>query len=372
MTEFEAYFSGEKIYLNGRKCVKVGETLTKLLSKPTGYYKEVLLFAQNYENRLHYPEDEAEAYDSESFFQEAIKFYAGVEDVIMRLAPYKYLEVVGNRLQDTLNEYAWAFHEYPKMSVLDDEDDDIDYHQHFYTRFGTDDWDEPEEMGEIFELNDKLRDFAVKMRIYLEDILRVKYAFTDFLERINSRNRFLTNEEIADTLAEFEDEKKLRMYACDYLRTSGSIQLDYKRLRIKEKTELCEHYKFTSLGAFLYIELFKGLEMHYIPRKCSYCGRWFLIEAGIYSEYCTRPVKGREDGKTCRDLGHFKKYSEKVANDPIWLTYNRAYKQHYARLLKKKMTQAEFQEWADYAIKLRDMVEHKKIGFDEYYKKIRE
>ena len=53
--------------------------------------------------------------------------------------------------------------------------------------------------------------------------------------------------------------------------------------------------------------------------------------------------------KTCRDLGHFKKYSEKVANDPIWLTYNRAYKQHYARLLKKKMTQAEFQAWADYA-----------------------
>jgi hypothetical protein len=89
------YVNGEKIYLNGRKAVKVGETLTKLLSKPTGYYQEVLLFAKNYENRLHYPEDEEEAYNSESFFQEAIKFYAGVEDVIMRLPPYKYLEIVG-------------------------------------------------------------------------------------------------------------------------------------------------------------------------------------------------------------------------------------------------------------------------------------
>ncbi|MBR4588824.1 MAG: hypothetical protein IKO30_11005 [Lachnospiraceae bacterium] len=133
-------------------------------------------------------------------------------------------------------------------------------------------------LNEIYELNDKLKKFAVEMRTYLEDILRVEYAFTEFLERIHSRNRFLTNKEIADTLAEFEDEKKLRMYACGYLRTSGSIQL----------------------------------------------------------------------------------------------TYNRTYKQHYARLLKKKMTQAEFQAWADYAIKLRDMVEHKKIDFDEYYKKIRE
>ncbi len=372
MTEFEAYFSGEKIYLNGRKCVKVGETLTKLLSKPMAYDRHLVSGAEYYIDHLHYPRDEAEAYESESFFQDAISFYAKIENLIMNLPPYKYLEVVGNRLQNILNEHGWAFSESPIVKSAIEDDNDVEYHQHFYVRSGTEDWDNPDMLNDIYQLDDKLKDFAIEMKTYAGDIMRVKYAITDFLERIHSRNRFLTNEEIADTLAEFEDEKKLRMYACDYLRTSGSIQLDYKRLRIKEKTELCEHYKFTSLGAFLYIELFKGLEMHYIPRKCSYCGRWFLIEAGIYSEYCTRPVKGREDGKTCRDLGHFKKYSEKIANDPIWLTYNRAYKQHYARLLKKKMTQAEFQEWADYAIKLRDLVEHKKIGFDEYYKKIRE
>ncbi len=35
-------------------------------------------------------------------------------------------------------------------------------------------------------------------------------------------------------------------------------------------------------------------------------------------------------------------YEKKYKNDPIWQTYNRAYKAHYARYLKKKMTVANY------------------------------
>ena len=90
----------------------------------------------------------------------------------------------------------------------------------------------------------------------------------------------------------------------------------------------------------------------------------------------------------CRDLGHRKKFNDKLKTDPVWSVYHKAYKAHTAgrrkegfkkrtdariketfdmpRYLKKKMTQAEFQRWADYAIELRTKALDSKIEYDEY------
>ncbi len=76
-------------------------------------------------------------------------------------------------------------------------------------------------------------------------------------------------------------------------------------------------------------------------------------------------------GKVCRDVGHRKKYADKVKNDPVWLTYSRAYKAHYARYMKKKMTQAEFQKWADFALDIREQALNEEIIFEEYAERIK-
>ena len=47
-----------------------------------------------------------------------------------------------------------------------------------------------------------------------------------------------------------------------------------------------------------------------------------------------------EPGKTCRDVGSKRRYDDRCRTDPVWQTYNRAYKAHYARYMKKKMTAA--------------------------------
>ena len=146
------------------------------------------------------------------------------------------------------------------------------------------------------------------------------------------------------------------------------------------------------IGGFLYIELFEGLQHRYLPRKCDYCGRYFVLERGFYSNYCKRPVKGQTD-KCCRDLGHRKKFNDKLQTDPIWNVYHKGYKAHYDRMsyrrfpkarttriretfdmlryLKKKMTQAEFQKWADYAIELRNKALDGEIGYDEYVREMK-
>lgn len=142
------------------------------------------------------------------------------------------------------------------------------------------------------------------------------------------------------------------------------MTLTYKVLKHKKTSVLCENYHFTTIGG-LYIELFKGLQNRYLPRKCDLCGRYFVLERGFYSNYCKRPVKGQPD-KTCRDLGHRKRFNDKLKTDPIWNVYHKAYKAHYARYLKKKMTQAEFQKWADYAIEMRTKALDGDVEYDEY------
>ena len=79
---------------------------------------------------------------------------------------------------------------------------------------------------------------------------------------------------------------------------------------------------------------------------------YYLLEGGKYSSYCERVLKDDPD-RTCRDVGARKKYDEKCKTDPVWLAYNRAYKAHYARYMKKKMTASEFEEWSRLAILLR-------------------
>lgn len=79
----------------------------------------------------------------------------------------------------------------------------------------------------------------------------------------------------------------------------------------------------------------------------------------------------RRPTKTCRDVGSRRRYDDKCKNDPIWQTYNRAYKTHYAQYMKKKMTISEFEEWSRFASEIRDKAIAGKVSFDDYYTQIR-
>ena len=133
---------------------------------------------------------------------------------------------------------------------------------------------------------------------------------------------------------------------------------------------LCEEIKFTDLGSFLYYDFFHGIAQNYLPNRCKNCGKYFLIRGGWYYTYCDNPLADEPD-KTCRDVGSKHRYADKCKNDPIWQTYNRAYKAHYARYMKKKMTVAEFEGWSRFASEIRDKALAGEIAFDQYYTDIR-
>jgi len=89
--------------------------------------------------------------------------------------------------------------------------------------------------------------------------------------------------------------------------SNGSISVGHTIIETEKAPILCETYRFTSLGAYLYFELFKCIEEKHMP-------------------------------------------AEKIKSDPVWLIYTRAYKQHYARFMKKTMSKTEFAAWAEYAL----------------------
>ena len=368
MTEFDAYFYECKFFINGKKAFTLGEILTKYLSKDFKNLEDKLYKCKYYASNLHYPEDKAEAEHCDDFLQEAIVFFCSLDDIIFSLPPYNVLDARKNRLYDLLNEESWLWE-----SECEDDDPKerlLDFNYHFTTDLPLDDIDEPSMLDDILKFNDRLKAFAMEYAVFIEDLLRVKKIYEPFLEKLHSQSRYLDNSETAKVVDEFVAGTKSRLETFEKLKPSGNMQLTYTVMEQKKSPILCETYHFDTIGAFLYIELFKGLEQHYLPKKCGYCGKYFLLEAGIYSDYCTRPIKNTD--KTCRDLGHRKKYAEKVRNNPVWLTYSRAYKQHYARYLKKKMSQAEFQKWADYALELRQQALDGTLDLEEYQRIIRE
>lgn len=140
---------------------------------------------------------------------------------------------------------------------------------------------------------------------------------------LHSKRKFLTDSETAEQFVQYlqATEKRSDM---ERVRSSGSMWMSHEVYG----NRLCETYAFDSLGAFLYVDFFRGLDRCYLPRRCDHCGRYFLLPAGKYSSYCARPLENAP-GKTCRDVGARKRYDDKCKTDPIWLAYNRAYKAHY-------------------------------------------
>ena len=89
-----------------------------------------------------------------------------------------------------------------------------------------------------------------------------------------------------------------------------------------------------------------------------------------YSSYCERPLPD-DPSRSCRDVGARKKYDDKCKTDPVWLAYNRAYKAHYARYMKKKMTVPKFEEGSRQAIQWRTQAEEGKLALDVYQRMLK-
>lgn len=132
-----------------------------------------------------------------------------------------------------------------------------------------------------------------------------------------------------------------------------NVQMQFAVLQTEDGAEIVEKMYFDRLLDFVYVELMKGLQKGFVPKRCPNCGRWFVQEPGMDFNYCANPAP-QDPTKLCRDIGATNNFLDKKKNHEIWNIHQRAYRKYYARMLKKNMTKDAFFAWAEEAAVLRD------------------
>jgi len=132
-----------------------------------------------------------------------------------------------------------------------------------------------------------------------------------------------------------------------------NVQMQYAVLQTEGGAEIVEKMYFDRLIDFAYVELMKGLQKGFLPKRCPNCGRWFVQEPGMDFNYCANPAP-QDPAKLCRDIGATNNFLDKKKNHEIWNIHQRAYRKYYARMKKKNMTKDAFFDWAEEAAELRD------------------
>lgn len=263
--------------------------------------------------------------------------------------------------EDFVNEYGYG------------EKDDYDHYSLRLSRFDLrpikkDDLADEDIADDLRELNSSIDSFFDIYIDLLNAYLQVHQTYKPFIrDWLNRNEAFPTSNEMAHYFTDFNRSKGL-----NFERIKCRMQsFGYKSILDENGNSiLCEEIKFSDLGSFLYYDFFRGIAQNYLPNRCKNCGKYFLICGGWYYIYCDNSLTDEPD-KICRDVGSKHRYAEKCKNNPIWQTYNRAYKAHYARYMKKKMTVAEFEEWSRFASEIRDRALAGDIPFEQYYVEIR-
>jgi len=124
--------------------------------------------------------------------------------------------------------------------------------------------------------------------------------------------------------------------------------------------ELCE---ITELEQLLTLEVMGMIDQNLIVKRCRYCGNYFLAE-NMKNEYCQGYAQGEK--KPCSEIGSARTYQNRVKNDEVKTLFQRAYKTHFARIKKGKMTQAEFNIWSIEAKQKMTDIREGRLGMDEY------
>lgn len=393
MFNFKAYFWGNDVYINEKYRYSSNEILIVYLNDRRVKYileSDFVGKLKQFKQRLTlspYMDHYIFSRYNDNVYA-AMSVLENINRIIFSLPPFdKTLGYSVIKLDDILNDYDRFFEDglnsmdYALGYVDEDfvneygygEKDDIGNYFLRLNKFDLrplkkDDLADEDIADDLRELNGRIDSFFDIYIDFLTAYLQVHQTYKPFIcDWLNHNEAFPTSDETARYFTEFNRSKGLNFERIKCrMRSFG-----YKSILDEGGNSiLCEEIKFTDLGSFLYYDFFHGIAQNYLPNRCKNCGKYFLIRGGWYYTYCDNPLADESD-KTCRDVGSKHRYAEKCKNDPIWQTYNRAYKAHYARYMKKKMTVAEFEEWSRFASEIRDKALAGEIAFEQYYVDIR-
>ena len=218
----------------------------------------------------------------------------------------------------------------------------------------------------------KLSDFGSSFRDFVrESTWMLENYFEDLPSRrpeayaaAYARYRFDVSGELS--LRQEENEETGDLSEIDIPKLSFSTQLSFVPVHLpgKKAPVLAEKFIFDNLTDFLFTDLYRGMAVGNIPRKCHNCGRWFLAVGGYDTLYCDRVAPG-ETKRTCRKVGAHNKEQLKNSKDFAQREYSRVYNRLKARKRSGAITTDEWNRLVANAQELKDKAKRGNISETE-------
>lgn len=127
-------------------------------------------------------------------------------------------------------------------------------------------------------------------------------------------------------------------------------------------------HKSNDLSSICYAILDKLSQTPNYPiKKCQNCGMYFIPTSKVDEIYCDYP---KENGKTCRDLGAFQSYTERLKNNKAMGEYRRTYQQKFMQIRKDQSNEklkSDFETWKKQAKEQINNMKKGKLTEDEVY-----
>ena len=120
----------------------------------------------------------------------------------------------------------------------------------------------------------------------------------------------------------------------------------------KKEIEIIHGYAFQEPKEALQCEFLKMLELGIGIRKCTICGKYFIV-SGHDGKCCDNLYKNTN--LTCQQVFADRNYKSKRKKNPILKEYDKAYKRMYARYSSRKnLSSKEYEKWKNKANQERD------------------
>ncbi len=106
---------------------------------------------------------------------------------------------------------------------------------------------------------------------------------------------------------------------------------------------------------------------NYPIKKCQNCGLYFIPTSKVDEIYCDYP---KENSKTCRDLGAFQSYTERLKQNKAMGEYRRTYQQKFMQVRKNKGNKEltkDFETWKKQAKEKINLMKKGKLTENEVY-----
>ena len=385
MFEIEAHYHDRKIYLSDGREYPLGEILLRYFSINIKEIEDLYDTCKRAGAHLNIG-SEYQPYAIGERAEKIEETYERIFDIAKKLPPYDKQHFRRGVLQNLFAYYDDLFVNYYRENDTGEDDDD---HYFISQSEGKDVGYITENLSELKRLSDyhlddekalndsekkqyaveflsHIKRIANEFETFIADILRVRNVFIPFTDKLCDCNNYPSSEKVIEVFQKLTATNNMSKPYMNFI-SGGSMCMGHTVIDTKKGPILCESYRFSSLGAFLYFELFKCIEEKFMPVRCKNCGRWFIMKHTTFSHYCKRLISS-DPPKTCRDISMSHTFKDKLKNDPVWEIYNRGYKQHYARFMKKKMSKSEFAEWGEYAINLREKAAAGELDMNEYQK----